>query len=164
MLCRCLFLVSATPFTPVLEFLFTVPFMRERIFDKSVPSTFTTFLVISNSSFLSRSQWPQRGCYLIDGVDFCWIAGMRGVYFLVYGFMGRETGEPANMNGLWIDRWYMRQDWIRSALAAAAITSLFYAENCKKSNPLPCCRLMGRAFRVELRVSFTVKKHKKYRL
>lgn len=62
---------------------------------------------------------------------------MWGVYFLVYRFMGCETGKTANMNGLWIDRWYMRQDWIRPALAAAAITSLFYAENCKKINPSP---------------------------
>ena len=75
--------------------------------------------------------------------------------------MGCESGKTANMNGLWIDRWYMRQDWIRPALAAAAITSLFYAENCKKLNPLPCCWLIRRAFRAELRVSFTVKKHKK---
>lgn len=97
-------------------------------------------------------------------IDYCCIGGMTGVYFLVYSPMVRMTSLPTDMNGLWIDRWYMRQDWIRPALAAAAITSLFYAENCKKSNPLPCCRLMGRAFRAELRVSFTVKKRKKYRL
>jgi hypothetical protein len=40
----------------------------------------------------------------------------------------------------------------------------FTPKTAKKSNPLPCCRLMGRAFRAELRVSFTVKKRKKYRL
>lgn len=40
----------------------------------------------------------------------------------------------------------------------------FTPKTAKKSDPLPCCRLMGRAFRAELRVSFTVKKRKKYRL
>lgn len=40
----------------------------------------------------------------------------------------------------------------------------FTPKTAKKSNPLPCCRLMSRAFRAELRVSFTVKKRKKYRL
>ena len=48
----------------------------------------------------SYTQECVRGCYLVDGIDFCGIAGMWGVYFLVYQFMGRETGEPANMNGL----------------------------------------------------------------
>lgn len=65
-------------------------------------------------------------------IDYCCIGGMTGVYFLVYSPMVRITSLPTDMNGLWIDRWYMRQDWIRPALATAAITSLFYLENCKK--------------------------------
>ena len=69
-------------------------------------------------------------------IDYCCIGGMTGVYFLVYSPMVRMTSLPTDMNGLWIDRWYMRQDWIRPVLAAAAITSLFYAENCKKNQTL----------------------------
>lgn len=65
-------------------------------------------------------------------IDYCCIGGMTGVYFLVYSPMVHITSLPTDMNGLWIDRWYMRQDWIRPALATAAITSLFYLENCKK--------------------------------
>lgn len=95
--------------------------------------------------YASYTQECVRGCYLVDGIDFCWIAGMWGVYFLVYRFMGCETGKTANINGLWIDRWYMRQDWIRPALAAAAITSLFYAENCKKINPSPLLPIDGQS-------------------
>ena len=113
----------------------------------------------------SYAQECVRGCYLVDGIDFCWMAGMWGVYFLIYRFMGCETGKTTNMNGLWIDRWYMRQDWIRPALAAAAITSLFYAENCKKNQTLsPAAN--WRAEHLELNYEFLLrwKSAKKYRL
>ena len=60
------------------------------------------------------------------------LAAWRVYTFWCIVFMVRMTSLPTNMNGLWIDRWYMRQDWIRPALAAVAITSLFYIENCQK--------------------------------
>ena len=69
-----------------------------------------------------------------------------GVYTFWYiGLWGYEAGKTANMNGLWIDRWYMRQDWIRPVLAAAAITSLFYAENCKKIKPSSLLSIDGQS-------------------
>ena len=65
-------------------------------------------------------------------IDYCCIGGMAGVYFLVYSFMVRITSFPTDMNNLWIDRWHMWQDWIKVALVATDITSLFYIENCQK--------------------------------
>lgn len=97
-------------------------------------------------------------------IDYCCIGGMAGVYFLVYSFMVRITSFPTDMNNLWIDRWYMWQDWIRVALVATDITSLFYIENCKKSKTSHLLLIHGQNVWAELRVSFTVKKRKKYRL
>ena len=97
-------------------------------------------------------------------IDYCCIGGMAGVYFLVYSFMVRITSFPTDMNNLWIDRWYMWQDWIRVALVATDITSLFYIENCKKSKTSHMLLIHGQNVWAELRVSFTVKKRKKYRL
>ena len=97
-------------------------------------------------------------------IDYCCIGGMAGVYFLVYSFMMRITSFPTDMNNLWIDRWYMWQDWIRVALVATDITSLFYIENCKKSKTSHLLLIHGQNAWVEIRVSFTAKKREKYRL